>query len=133
PSDEQRALHLASQVSRSQGRLTRAREQLEAAIASGERQRAERGGTRLRGGLTAENHALYEDHVDVLVALHRDQPGRGFNRLALQASELSRARSLLDVLALGAIDVRSGVDPALLAEERSIRARLAEKDAVRST
>jgi CHAT domain-containing protein/tetratricopeptide (TPR) repeat protein len=133
PSDEQRALHLASQVSRSQGRLTRAREQLEAAIASVERQRAELGGTQLRSGLTAENHALYEDHVDVLVALHRDQPGQGFDRLALQASELSRARSLLDVLALGAIDVRSGVDPALLAEERSIRARLAEKDAVRST
>jgi CHAT domain-containing protein/tetratricopeptide (TPR) repeat protein len=132
PGDEQRALHLASQVSRAQGRLTLAREQIEAALASVERQRADLGGTQLRSGLTAENHAIYEDHVSVLVALHQAQPGQGFDRLALQASELSRARSLLDVLALGAIDVRSGVDAALLAEERALRARLAEKDADRS-
>jgi len=62
------------------------------------------------------------------MALHRQQPGNGLDRAAFESSELSRARSLLDVLATSAIDVRAGVDGALLDRERAIRARLADKD-----
>ena len=67
----------------------------------------------------------------MLASLHRERPTEGFDRLALEASELSRARSLLDVLATSSIDIRAGVDATLLDRERALRQRLADKDVAR--
>ena len=113
------------------GRLTDARAWLEDALACIERLRATLGGTQLRASLVSLNHGVYEDHVDVLASLHRERPTEGFDRLALEASELSRARSLLDVLATSSIDIRAGVDATLLDRERDLRQRLADKDVAR--
>ncbi len=131
PDDEASALSVAAAVARASGRLADARAALEAALVCIERTRASLGGAQLRASLVSLNHGVYEDHVDVLAALHRERPGEGFDQLALEASELSRARSLLDVLATSSIDVRAGVDPALLDGERDLRQRIAEKDLAR--
>ena len=118
PDDEAAALSSAASVARARGRLTDARAWLEDALACIERLRASLGGAQLRASLVSLNHGVYEDHVDVLASLHRERPTEGFDRLALEASELSRARSLLDVLATSSIDIRAGVDAALLDRER---------------
>ena len=125
------ALSSAATVARARGRLTDARAWLEDALACIERIRASLGGAQLRASLVSLNHGVYEDHVDVLASLHRERPAEGFDRLALEASELSRARSLLDVLATSSIDIRAGVDATLLDRERALRQRLADKDLAR--
>ena len=131
PDDEAAALSFAASVARARGRLTDARAWLEDALACIERIRATLGGAQLRASLVSLNHGVYEDHVDVLASLHRERPTEGFDRLALEASELSRARSLLDVLATSSIDIRAGVDATLLDRERALRQRLADKDLAR--
>ena len=125
---ENDALYAGARIAMADGRPADARDRLERALAGVERLRTSLAGTQLRASLTSNNHLVYEDHVDALMALHRRQPGTGLDRAAFESSELSRARSLLDVLATSAIDVRAGVDGALLDRERAIRARLADKD-----
>ena len=56
--------------------------------------------------------------------LHRRQPAAGFDVAALKAYEQARARSLIDMLAEASADIRQGVDPALLARERSLQQML---------
>jgi CHAT domain-containing protein/tetratricopeptide (TPR) repeat protein len=131
PNDEGDALYTGARVAIAAGRLADARDRLERALACVERVRTGLAGTQLRASLTSNNHLVYEDHVDVLMAMHRGQPEAGFDRAAFESSELSRARSLLDVLATSAIDVRAGVDGALLDRERAIRVHLADKDVAR--
>ena len=128
PNDEGDALHVGARVAIARGRLDEARTRLEGALACVEQVRRNLAGTQLRASLTSYNHEVYEQHVDVLMALHAAQPDAGFAVKAFESSELSRARSLLDVLATSAIDVRAGVDGALLDRERALRARLADKD-----
>jgi hypothetical protein len=62
--------------------------------------------------------------VDALMALHRQQPGTGFDARALEASEQARARGLVDVLLGAGLEVHEGSDPALLAKERALQDRL---------
>src|SRR5207247_4809857 len=51
----------------------------------------------------------------------------GFDRAALEVSERGRARSLLEMLAEARVDIRQGVDPALLKRERLLRQQLNDK------
>lgn len=128
--EEAQSLHALGRLAREDGRLETARGQLEDAIGVIELVRRGLGGAQLRSAYSADRHAIHEDYVDVLVSFDRARPGAGFDRQAFEASELSRARSLLDVLAASHADVRAGADPELLRQERDLRQRLNEKDAL---
>lgn len=78
----------------------------------------------LRASYFASVQDLYELHIDLLMRLHRRQPANGFDVAALKAYEQARARSLIDMLAEASADIRQGVDPGLLARERSLRQML---------
>jgi CHAT domain-containing protein/tetratricopeptide (TPR) repeat protein len=78
----------------------------------------------LRSTWLANVRAIHEAHVDALMDLHRRDPGAGWDEKAFEASEASRARSLLDLLAEPRAVIRAGVDPDLHARERSLRARM---------
>ena len=83
----------------------------------------------LRASYFASVQDLYKLHIDLLMQLHRRQPAAGFDVAALKTYEQARARSLIDMLAEASADVREGVDPALLARERSLQQMLnAEAD-----
>jgi CHAT domain-containing protein len=83
----------------------------------------------LRASYFASVQDLYKLHIDLLMRLHRRQPSAGFDVAALKAYEQARARSLIDMLAEASADIRQGVDPALLARERSLQQMLnAEAD-----
>ena len=56
--------------------------------------------------------------------LHKTNPHQGYDALALQASESTRARSLLEILTEAHADIRSGVDPGLLQRERRLQQQL---------
>ncbi|MDF5733984.1 MAG: CHAT domain-containing protein, partial [Rhizonema sp. PD38] len=56
--------------------------------------------------------------------LHKQNPSKGYNAEALHISERARARNLLELLAEANVDIRQGVDPKLVAQERSLQQQL---------
>jgi CHAT domain-containing protein/tetratricopeptide (TPR) repeat protein len=113
-----------ARVERASGNLNAARDHLEAALGGVESLRSAVAGHELRTSYFAASHAQYELYIELLMAQHRMQPSGGFDRLALEASERSRARSLIDLLTEARVDIRQGLEPALLERERVLRSRL---------
>ena len=82
----------------------------------------------LRSSYLADTQPYYDFYIDVLMRLHTAHPGEGFDRRALQASELARARGLLDALAERRNAVLRTVDPRLLTREQELHRRVNAKD-----
>jgi CHAT domain-containing protein/tetratricopeptide (TPR) repeat protein len=74
----------------------------------------------VRSGLRARHASHYAAYIDLLMA--RRETARAFH-----LAERSRARTLLEMLREAQVDVRQGIDPALLDRERSLRADIAAK------
>jgi CHAT domain-containing protein len=111
-------------VERAQGNLFNARQRAEAAIAIIESLRARVTSQPLRLSFFAQAQDYYDFYVDLLMQMHRLNPGAGFAAAALEASERGRARSLLDLLNEAGVDLRQGASADLLERERSLRLRL---------
>jgi CHAT domain-containing protein len=108
-----------ARIDRAQGALDTAQAAIERALEIVETQRAEIADPGLRTGFFASQHAYYALAVDIQMALEQRAPGKGHAEQALEIAERARARSLQDLLAERAIGFDAGVDPALLAAERS--------------
>lgn len=78
----------------------------------------------LRASYFASVQDLYKLHIDLLMRRHRREPTAGFDVVALKTQEQARARSLIDMLTEASADIRQGVDPDLLARERSLQQML---------
>jgi CHAT domain-containing protein len=109
-----------ARVERDRGNLVEARQWIEAAISLIESMRADAGSQQLRASYLASRRKYYELHIDTMMRLHRSHPAEGFDAEALQASERARARSLLELLTESRVDIRQGVDLALLERERNL-------------
>ena len=59
--------------------------------------------------------------------LHAETPSASFDYAAFEASERSRARSLLEMLALARVSLRDKADPALLERETQLSKELNQK------
>jgi CHAT domain-containing protein/Flp pilus assembly protein TadD len=106
-------------VAREQGQLDAAEQLFQKALQVLESQTVRLGGTEedhLK--FRARHTSAYKDYIDLLVAENHPE-------LALQTLERWRARSLLQMLNSARIDVRKGIDPALLEQERSLREAVA--------
>lgn len=66
-----------------------------------------------RTGFRARHLGIYNEYAGLLI--HQQKPD-----LALQVVERSRARGLLETLASAQVDIHTGVDPALVAQEHSL-------------
>jgi CHAT domain-containing protein/Tfp pilus assembly protein PilF len=119
-------------LERDQGNLEEAKDHLEKAVTLLEFVRAHAGGSEHRSSYFATVEGYYELYVDLLMKLHQRRPDQGNAMAALQVSERSRARSLLELLAESRVDIRQDVDPALLARERALQRQLDAKAAARS-
>ncbi len=78
----------------------------------------------LRAAFTASRRAYYETHLDLLYAAHRAAPAAGYAAEAFETAERAHARSLLETLAETDVDLRYGVDPALLEKEARLERQL---------
>jgi CHAT domain-containing protein/tetratricopeptide (TPR) repeat protein len=72
----------------------------------------------LRSSYFATVQDYYEFYVDLLMQMHKQNPSKGYDALALHANERSRARGLVELLAEANAKIRKGVDPKLLASEQ---------------
>lgn len=118
---EAHSLHELALATREQGDLATAASLAEQAVGLVESLRTEVAVQDLRATFLASKLDFYELWIDLLMALHREHPGGGWERRALAAAEQARARSLLDSLSQVRGEILRGVDPKLLAEERRLR------------
>ena len=109
------------------GNLIEARKLVEEAISAVESFRGNLKSQQLRATFLASVRKYYELNVDVLMRLHQQRPTEGFAEAALQVSERSRARSLLELLREARAEIRQGVDPALIQREKDLRGTIADK------
>lgn len=119
------------------GRPGEARARLEEALAFVESLRRAVASPELRATLLAARRDAYELYVDTLLTLDALEPGRGHALAALEASETSRARALLDLLAEARADLHREVDPGLAERaallRRQIQARAGRRTELAST
>jgi CHAT domain-containing protein/uncharacterized protein HemY len=111
--------HLAH-LYKSLGNLANAKQEVEAALGIIESQRANVLSQDLRTSYFATVRSTYEFYIDILMQMHRQNPGSGFDKEAFGVSEKARARSFLELLSEARAKGRDGVDPALLDKEREL-------------
>ncbi len=109
---------------RSQGNLTEALTDIEAAITIIEDLRTKIDSEKLRQSYFAQNQDEYEFYIDLLMELHQQNPDKGYDKQAFNASERARARTLLEILAEANADIRSGIDPELREKELNLQQRI---------
>ena len=117
---EAMTLYRLAAVQRKLGNREDARKNVTQALAVAEMIRGKLASTDLRSSYFATVQHYYDLYIHLLVEEDRAQPGKGFDLLALKASEQARARSLLDLLREAKADLRRDVDPRLLAREREL-------------
>ena len=78
------------------------------------------GSAEVRSSFRAAHAEYHADYIDLLVEQKRPEA-------AFRVLERSRARTLLETLAAGHVDVRQGVDHSLLERERSVQASIRKK------
>ncbi len=118
------ALYGMARAESALGNLREASQRTDAALAIINTLRTKVASRSLRASYFASVQDLYKLHIDLLMRLHRREPAAGFDVAALKTYEQARARSLIDMLAEASADIRQGVDPALLARERSLQQML---------
>lgn len=118
------ALYGIARAQSDTGDLLQAKTTSETALAIIDTLRTKVASRYLRASYFASVQDIYKLHIDLLMQLHRRKPAAGFDVAALKAYEQARARSLIDMLSEASADIRQGVDPDLLARERSLQQRL---------
>jgi CHAT domain-containing protein/Flp pilus assembly protein TadD len=80
-----------------------------------------------RTSYLAQTYKYYELYIDVLMQLHKTNPSKGYGIKALEVSERSRARLLVELLSEAGAEIRKGIDPLLLSSERTLLQQLSNK------
>jgi len=102
------------------GNLDEARKHIEESLTLIETVRARSGSQQLRASYRASMEKVYEFYIDLLMQQHAANPSLGHDAEAFQASERGRARSLLELLSEAHVDIRQGVDTAVIERERNL-------------
>lgn len=120
PASEAQILSSLAQAERLLGHGAEARQRSGEALDVIEKLRTRIGNPDLLASFSALAHQAYELHRDLLMA-------EGRNREALETTERARARTLVELLAEARVDIRQGVDPALLDRRAMLERRLSAK------
>lgn len=121
---EANALLGLAKVQRAQGKLDDAQQHIEKAIGIVDDLRGRVANLELRTAYFSSVKKFYDFYIDLLMQRHRAEPKAGYDIRALQAAEASRARTLLDTLAAGGVDLRSPATTELASREREALVRL---------
>src|SRR6185295_17655853 len=87
---------------------------------------------RLRASYFATQQGYYEVNIDLKMKLYQAADSQKYLGAAFEASERSRARSLIDGLGESRADLTRGVSSDLLRREQEIRNRLSAKEQVQA-
>jgi CHAT domain-containing protein/Tfp pilus assembly protein PilF len=117
---EAAVLYNLASLSRADGDPAAALTTIESVLGIAESLRSNLGSQTLRSSYFGTIRKYYDFNIAVLMELHQRTPSAGHDARAFQASEMMRARALLETLAEAQADIRQGVDPALLERQRSL-------------
>ncbi|MEG4230946.1 tetratricopeptide repeat protein [Microcoleus sp. Pol11C3] len=117
-------LYSIATIKRDSGNLNEALTEIEASLKIIESLRTKIASPELRTSYFSTVQNYYQFYIDLLMQLHKTQPKSGYDTKAFEASERSRARSLLELLQEANADIRQGVAPELLQRERSLQQQL---------
>lgn len=127
PSLEAKARYETARVNLDVGELDQSRSQIEETLNIVESLRTKVASQELRASYFATVQKYYDFYIELLMRMHRQQSGKGFDGEALQASERARARSLLEILTEANASIREGVDASLLERESTLQHQLSGK------
>jgi tetratricopeptide (TPR) repeat protein len=120
-------LYTSAKVERDRGDLTRARALIEESLQIDESMRSDIYFQQSRATYFASVRRNDDFYIDLLMRLHEADPARGFDALAVEASERARARGVLELLTEAGSNIREGVDAALIDRERDLARQLNAK------
>ena len=114
---ESNALYELAALDRDRGRPAAARDRILKALELLEAIGSNAGNAESRMLFAAAHRQAFSLAIDIAIELH--EPARAF-----ELSERARARALVDLIRGARLDIREGVDPALLEQERHIEEQL---------
>ncbi len=126
--NESATLYALGSLELKQNNLDLAEDYLQESIDVTENIRRDSTSNDLAAAFSATVHERYESLVDCLMRKHESDPTRGLAVRAFETSELSRARSLSELLRATQTNLIAGLDPQLAAEEKSLRQSLRVKE-----
>jgi CHAT domain-containing protein/lipoprotein NlpI len=109
-----------ARLERDRGNLLEARKRIEAALAQVEIVRSKVSSSLLRSSFFASVQQYRELYIDLLMRLQKEKQEEQLERVAFNASETGRARSLLQLLAEAGTNIHHGIDPSLLEQKRAL-------------
>ncbi len=113
-----------ARVLRKLGRLQEALEKIESALQIVERLRRTIPTRGLRTSFSASFQKYYRFYIDVLMTLHDQNQAQGYSARAFEAAERNRARTLAEMLGEHRYDIRRGIEPDLLMQERELQRKI---------
>jgi CHAT domain-containing protein/Tfp pilus assembly protein PilF len=116
-------LNNIARIERQQDNLAVALKRIDEAIKIVEDLRTKIVSSELRTSYFATQQDIYQFKIDLLMELHKQNPSTGSDIRALETTDRSRARSLIELLAESKADIRGGIEPKLLARERALNGR----------
>ncbi len=122
--DEANTLLNLSILKEKEGNLQESLSDIESALKIIENLRTKIISQDLRISYFATVQDYYKFYINLLMKLHKQKPNQGFNIKALEVSDRSRARSLIELLAESKAKIHTGIDPKLLEEEQNIQAQI---------
>jgi CHAT domain-containing protein/Tfp pilus assembly protein PilF len=118
------SLYCLALIQQQQGNLPEAIQTIESAIQQIEDIRVSVKSQDLRASFFATQQDYYRLYINLLMQLHQQQPQKGYDAQALQASERAKARSLLEILSNTGGDITTGIQPDLLQEKQQLQQQL---------
>ena len=116
-----------ARLERDRGNFLEARQRIEQALAQVELVRLKVASPQLRTSFFASVQQYREFYIDLLMRLHKDDSSEQLDRVAFNASETGRARSLLQLLSEAGSKIHHGIDPSLLERKRILGEMIDEK------
>lgn len=109
---------------RKRGNFAKSRQAFETALTVIESLRADIGNKDLQVTYFAGQQNVYLHYIDLLMEMHRQDPKAGHHCTALETSERTRARNLLELLNESNANIREGVEPTLLEQEQQVQQKI---------
>ena len=124
---EAQFFYYLAKVESSEKNLEKSKAAIEKALQLVESTRVNVRNQNLRTSFFGKTQGYYHFYIQLLMKLHLANPTTGYDRQAFQVNERARARSLLDTLTETRARIRQGVNPELLAQERTLQQNLADQ------
>lgn len=130
-SEQAQSLYNIAKLQRQNNQLQTALTQIDHAIKIIENIRKEVVSSDLRTSFFATVQDYYRLKIDILMELHKKDPSKGYDAQAIETSDLSRARGLVELLTEAHANIRKGANPKLLEEEQRLQALIDAREKLR--